>query len=511
VPPLANAPSLTFALPEVILVLGILTVLLVGLVRRDVSRYVPAALTMVVAAAALLVTVTTGDHLPRGLFEGLIARDPFADFFKGIALCTVLVVALVSTRARDAIDYRRRDREAPELYALLLSAVLGVHLMAAATDLLMVYLSLEFVSVMSYVLTGFTRGSRRSAEAALKYVIYGGVASGTFLYGLSLLYGLAGATDLPAVRAALAEAPPLLAFAAVALCMAGFGYKVAVVPFHMWCPDVYQGAPTVVAAFLSVAPKAGGFALILRFFHAPGGPDVTSAAAPGAAETVWPMLALTLAVVTMTLGNLAALAQRNLKRLLAYSAIAHAGYLFLGVAVGPPAGHQAILFYLGVYLFMNLAAFCTVVAVADRGGGETVESWAGLGTRMPLAAFVMTVALFALAGIPPTAGFIGKYYLFAAVVQEGRATGAGPFYVAAVIAVLNSVVSLSYYARVVRAMYIEKTAPGAPALGPLPLPHAVALIFLLAPTILLGLYWAPLESLSGEALRLWTPPGAEAH
>jgi NADH-quinone oxidoreductase subunit N len=370
--------------------------------------------------------------------------------------------------------------------------------------MLLAYLGLELVSVMSYVLTGFTRGSRRSAEASLKYVIYGGVASGCFLYGLSLLYGFVGSTDLTAARAAMAAAPGPLALTAMALCLAGLGYKVAVVPFHMWVPDVYQGAPIPVAAFLSVASKAGGFALLLRFLGATGG-ALPEGIEPGAQGDVpWSMLALVLAVITMTLGNLAALGQHNLKRLLAYSSIAHAGYLFLGVAVGAPGGHQAILFYLGVYLFVNLAAFAVVVVVARTEADEEIERWAGLGRRQPLAAFTMTVALVALAGLPPTAGFIGKFYLFAAVISRGRELGQGMFYAAALIAVLNSVVSLYYYARVVRAMYMEPAGPELPLLRP-GLALRLVLVALLVPTLALGLYWAPLDELTAQAQSLWSP------
>jgi NADH-quinone oxidoreductase subunit N len=328
------------------------------------------------------------------------------------------------------------------------------------------------------------------------------VASGCFLYGLSLLYGFAGTTDLAAARAAMGSAPVPLALVAMALCLAGLGYKVAVVPFHMWAPDVYQGAPIPVAAYLSVASKAGGFALLLRFFGSTGGPLPEVADDPSGAAIPWSLLALVLAVITMTLGNLAALGQRNLKRLLAYSSIAHAGYLFLGVAVGAPGGHQAILFYLGVYLFVNLAAFAVVVVVARTEADEEIERWAGLGRRQPLAAFTMTVALVALAGLPPTAGFIGKFYLFAAVISRGRELGQGMFYAAALIAVLNSVVSLYYYARVVRAMYLEPAGPELPLLRPGVLLRLV-LVVLLLPTLALGLYWAPLDQLTGQALSLW--------
>jgi NADH-quinone oxidoreductase subunit N len=498
---LGNGGSLGLFLPELVLIAGILGVLLVGLLWPRSARALPAGLTVLTALGTMAATLASADGVPRGLFGGLLARDAFGDFFKLLAPLAVALVALLSLRARDALDFPRPDREAPEYFALLLTAVLGTQLMATATDLLMAYLALELTSLMSYVLAGYTRGSRRSAEAALKYVVYGGVASGAMLYGLSLLYGLAGSTDLGRVRAALDSAPAPVALAAVALCLAGLGYKVAVVPFHMWCPDVYEGAPTPVAAFLSVAPKAGGFALLVRFFG-----DGRHAAGP----VPWAMLALVLAVATMTLGNLAALGQRSVKRLLAYSSIAHAGYLLLGIAAGAPAGHQALLFYLGAYLFMNLAAFGVVIAVSDtaaspeaREGLESIDSWAGLSRRSPLLAFVMAVVLFGLAGLPPTAGFVGKYYLFSALVVAGRQSGLGMYYVAAILAVLNSVLSLAYYLRVVRAMYIEPAAPSPrrPLASPLPL----VLGGLLVATVLLGIYWAPLDQLTAASLSRWLP------
>jgi NADH-quinone oxidoreductase subunit N len=513
-PPLDNAASFAFALPDLVLAAGIVLVLAVGLISRGLPRRYPAALAVAITIAAVAATLATADGQSRGLFGGLIARDAFADFFKLLAPAAAAIVSLLALRARDAIDFStaHKDDEAPEFFALILTAALGVQLMAAATDLLMAYLALELVSIMSYVLTGFSRGSRRSAEAALKYVVYGGVASGAMLYGLSLLYGIAGSTSLSAVVAALATAPRPLALVAVALSLAGLGYKVAVVPFHMWCPDVYEGAPTPVAAFLSVAPKAGGFALLMRFFGDPTALAVAADTGAPAPAVPWALLALVVAVLTMTLGNLAALSQRNIKRLLAYSSIAHAGYVFLGLAVGAPAGHQAILFYLGAYLFMNLAAFGVVVAVADLSGGgsdaavdaERIANWAGLSRRAPLLALVMTIALLALGGLPPSAGFIGKYYLFSALIAAGRAQGQTMYFVAALIAVGNSVVSLYYYLRVIRSMYID---PVPAALGvaraPIAAPLPALLLALVAAIVALGIYWTPLATLSAEALGRW--------
>jgi NADH-quinone oxidoreductase subunit N len=317
------------------------------------------------------------------------------------------------------------------------------------------------------------------------------------LYGMSLLYGLAGSTELHALRAAAAGAPPLLVLTAVALCLGGLGYKIAVVPFHMWCPDVYEGAPTPVTAFLSVAPKAAGFALLLRFL---GAAVPLEGALP---RSPWLLLLLLLAVVTMTVGNLGALVQRSAKRLLAYSSIAHAGFLLLGLAAGP-AGTRALLLYLAIYLFMNLTAFVVVAFVVDATGSDDVDAFRGLGRRAPAAALALAIALVALTGLPPTAGFIAKYALFSALLEEASRGGGAVYVVVALLAVLNSVLSLGYYARLLRAMYLDRT-PGADAARPLPLPtpHLVLLALLAVPTLLFGLDWTPLGSLVDRSLALW--------
>jgi NADH-quinone oxidoreductase subunit N len=496
--PLSNAASWRWAIPEIVLTVAVLLVLVLDLVRPARGRRMAPLLALVALGLAALATLrTTGDAV--GLFGGLLARDPFADFFKVLALAATGVAVLLTLRATDAND--EADTRAPaELYALLLTAALGVHLMAAATHLLVAYLALELVSVVSYALAGFTPRSHRSSEAALKYAIYGGVASACLLYGLSLLYGLAGSLDLAAVRAAAATGPPAAVTLAMVLVVAGLGYKVAAVPFHMWCPDVYEGAPTPVAAFLSVAPKAGGFALLLRVGGAGlGPPDL--AGTPGGGP--WLPVLLTLAAATMTVGNLAALGQTSLKRLLAYSSIAQAGYVLLGVAAGPPAGHTAALFYLAVYLPMNLAAFAVVVSAAASGAGETLADVAGLGRRMPLPSVALTVALLGLAGLPPTAGFVGKYQLFSSLVERGTRSG-GVFHVVLVLAVLNSVVSLAYYARVIRALYFAEPPVGAPALAARPFDVAVA-VPLAALTLALGVAFGGLGAWAEGAMVMWAP------
>jgi NADH-quinone oxidoreductase subunit N len=495
-----NIGSLLFFWPEMVLVIGIIGLLLVDLVRRGARPRLVLGLTLCVLAGVVVASLVTTAGRPRGLFGGLIARDPFADFFKYFFALTSGIVGLVTLRSRETVDSSRRDPDAGEFYALVLGITLGMNLMAAATDLIMAYMSLELVSLLSYVLAGYRRRQRASSEAALKYAIYGGVASGVMLYGMSLLYGLAGGTSLMAVRSAVAQAGSTpLVIVAISLVMTGFGYKIASVPFHMWCPDVYEGAPTPVTAFLSVGPKAAGFALLIRFFYGVA-PDLGP---QGFADgSFFAAFLGVMAILTMTVGNLVAIAQQNLKRLLAYSSIAHAGYLLMGLSTGTAAGVRAILFYLVVYLVMNLGAFIVVIGIAEAGYGDRVEDYRGLGYRAPFAAVVMGVFLFSLTGLPPMAGFVGKFYLFAAVLEKG-----GPFYVIlAVVGVLNSAISLYYYARVLRAMYFQQPVVGAgrPQMARL---HACTLGALAVITVALGLYWAPVVNFVGRSLTQWAAQG----
>jgi NADH-quinone oxidoreductase subunit N len=335
---------------------------------------------------------------------------------------------------------------------------------------------------------------RRSSEAAFKYVVYGGVSSGIMLYGFSLIYGLTGTLDIFEIAGYLGSGSPygLTLFLAATLVMAGLGYKVASVPFHFWCPDVYEGAPTPVTAFLSVAPKAGGFALLARFFYL--GFSAYDGASGRALGVDWQMLLAVISAATMTLGNLSAIWQNNLKRLLAYSSIAHAGYMMMGVVMLSSSGLKAVLFYTAAYLFMNLGAFLVVLVLAVRIGSEHIKDYNGLGWRSPWIALAMTAFLFSLTGLPPTAGFIGKIYLFASVIDGG-------LYWLAVVGVLNSAVSLYYYARIIRAMYLEK--PATEERVAIPAFATVTLLVLFAGTLVLGVYWAPLADLADRSTTLF--------
>ncbi|MBI4197406.1 MAG: NADH-quinone oxidoreductase subunit N [Deltaproteobacteria bacterium] len=426
-------------------------------------------------------------------FSNMIVFDGMGHFFNYLFAGALLLAILFSTKSEEV---ERTDETS--YYTLLVALTLGMMLLAVSNHLLMIYLSLELVSVLSYVLTGYVRGSRRSSEAALKYVIYGGVASGIMAYGMSLLYGLTGSMELPVIADYLQThaVNRSVLFLSVLLMMAGFGYKIAAFPFQMWCPDVYEGAPTPFTAFLSVGPKAAGFAILIRFF-------LTAMGTRGEAGFIdpkfsgWPELMIILSVATMTLGNLAALVQTNMKRLLAYSSIAHAGYMLMGFAALNDDAVRAILFYLVVYLLMNLGAFLVVIVVANQLRVEDLQGYAGLSRRGGLGAalsIAMAIFLFSLTGIPPFAGFIGKFYLFGAVIRSG-------LYGLAIIGVLNSVVSLYYYVRVVKLMFFDEALDSRPFPMPV-LRHGVALAGLAFLTLYLGLFWNGLANLSARSATL---------
>ncbi len=319
---------------------------------------------------------------------------------------------------------------------------------------------------------------------------------------MSWLFGITQSLDLSTIGYRLwtssvseASVPGVVVIAVVCM-LAGFGYKISAAPFHMWTPDVYEGAPTPVTAFLSVGPKAAGFAVLLRFFA-----EALSMQGPGGmhpAHSPWPVLGGLLAMATMTIGNLSALGQHNVKRMLAYSSIAHAGYMLLGFCVFNDAGTAAILFYVATYCLMNLGAFLVVFAVAERNGGdESIDAFAGLGTRAPMLATAMAIFLFSLTGLPPFAGFVGKFYIFAALVRAGTSY----YWLLASVGVINSVVSLFYYVRVMRAMYLTPAARPDERVA-VALPHKLTMVALAVPTVVLGIYWGPLYDFVASSLAL---------
>ena len=423
-------------LPELALAALGMVVLVAGLSRRGSHGTLGAlAVASLVAAGVALAYSVAHTAAGERFFFGMLVLDPFAVFFKTLFLVASTLAILLS------LDYlKRHDCRPAEYHTLVMFATIGMMVMAATVHLVAIYVGLELMALSTYVLAGYFRREVKSHEAAAKYFVLGALSSGVLLFGLSLLYGACGSLDLGSVAAALRRGPVgPTAMIGMALVACGFLFKVAAVPFHVWTPDVYEGAPTPITAFLSVGPKAAAFAMFLRVFLV--------GLEPLAAE--WRWLVGGAAMLTMIWGNVAALTQDNVKRMLAYSSIAHAGYALLGLVAGGANGVQSVLFYMLVYTVTNLGAFGFVILLESRGyAGETVADFAGLARRHPLAAFGMLLFLLSLGGIPPTAGFMGKLYLFAAAVNAG-------YIWLVVVAVLMSAVSLYYYLRIVLQMYLR--------------------------------------------------------
>ncbi|OWK41706.1 NADH-quinone oxidoreductase subunit N [Fimbriiglobus ruber] len=456
--------------------------------------------------------------LPDGpAFSGLLALDPLAAYLRGLLLAFA-VLAVVLTRLTGIPD----ADDAADFYTLLLGGTLGMMVMVSANHLLMVFVGIEMASLPSYALSGFLKGKKRGSEAALKYVVYGAAASGFMLYGISLLVAALGTGHLPTLAAGYAHALhaggfPLPLAAGTLLVLVGLGFKLGAVPFHFWLPDVFEGAAAEVGAFLSVASKAAAVGLTARFLLA----LQAAVAAHGADDPATFLLLpktiglglLVAAALTATLGNLVALAQTNLKRLLAYSTIAHAGYMLMALATMTKAGTAAVLFYLAAYLLMNLGAFAVVAFVRNHSGGdETIAAVRGLLVRSPALTAALTVFLLSLLGLPPLAGFAGKFQVFAAVFDAGRGyalAGASDlgiaFYVLLGIGIVNTVVSAGYYLRILRAAGLDDPVGVDEKGEPVPLGEssgaALYVCVLAAALVALGIWWGPLADLAARAVR----------
>ena len=480
---MSNLNSLTHFWPELILTVTVLVAIIADLLYRKEDSFKVAWWVLGGLALTLFAVRMSGGAL-SGLFMGTIAMDPFANFFKVLVLISTTFVILMSFDSADLKGYR-----VGEYFSIMAIMAFGLFLMASAIDVIMVYLAIEIVSIMSFFLAGYLKKKQDSNEASLKYVIYGAFSSGIMLYGLSLLFGLTGTTKFFEMREAIAQLGPeanLALILSAVFILVGFGYKISAVPFHFWTPDVYEGSPTTITAYLSVAPKAAGFAMLIRFFN-----QVFGDGSPLGAETwtalnnvPWPQLVAVLAAATMTVGNLVAIQQSSVKRMLAYSSIAHAGYMMMALPLMSQSGVYGIMMYLLMYLFMNLGAFYVVIYVQGKTGGESFDDYNGLGWRMPFVAGVMTLFMVALTGLPPTAGFIGKFYIFAAVIEAGS-----QYYWLAFVGVINSVVSLYYYIRVVKHMYLTGDRSESIALPTSMLTTAI-LIALAIPTFVFGWYFS---------------------
>jgi NADH-quinone oxidoreductase subunit N len=502
-------------LPELVVSGGIVLLLFCRLLKA-LDRTHLGVVAVFVLAVALYDTALLwkrGGYQPGATgFTGMLAADPFAGFVRAVVLAAALVTVLftLATRIPDADD-------SGDFYTLLLGGTLGMMLMAAANHLMMVLVAVEMASLPSYALAGFLKGRRAGSEAALKYVVYGAGASGVMLYGISLLAGTFGTGHLPDVAAGTAARLAAGGFDPVmitgyAFLFIGFGFKLSAVPFHFWCPDVFEGAAAEVAGFLSVASKAGAVALttrVLLTLDAAAGPNVYLI--PGSLGLAVGVIA----AITVTFGNLAAFGQTNLKRLLAYSTIAHAGYMLLAVAVVTPPAVSAVLFYLVAYLVMNLGAFGCVALVRNATGSERLEAYRGLVRRSPGLVVCFTLFLLGLLGLPPLAGFAGKFQVFAALYDAGRtATAAGrgdlgtAFYALLAVGAVNTALSAYYYLKVVRAMTLEEPPAAA---GPVRVvAGASALLTALAALLIAaGVMWDPVTRLTDRAaasLRAAAPP-----
>ena len=472
-PPGFSAADFYNILPEIVLTSGALLVLVTDVVTSRASRPLLGRVTLAVLGATILTLLPFHDADTLAS-QGLLAIDGFAFFFKLLFLLAAVITVLMSASYLDVEGLR-----AGEYYFLILCATLGMMFMASGIDLITIFVGLETMAVAFYILVGFLKPNRRSNEASVKYFLLGAFSLGILLFGMSTLYGLSGTTNLRELATTLAtqERGPLLIMALV-MVVAGIGFKIAAVPFHMWAPDVYEGAPTPITAFLSVGSKAAAVAMMLRIF-VEGLPLLAD---------VWQPLFWVLAVLTMTVGNLAALTQSNVKRMLAYSAIAHTGYVLIGVVAGTTRGVTAILVYMVVYAFMQLGAFAVIVMLRRTDVvGDELKDLSGLYFRHPAAACAMLFFMLSLGGIPPTAGFMGKFWLFGAAVESG-------YVWLAVIGVVNSAISLYYYVRVIVFMWFTEEALGSPIVTSPAM--AVALTVSLVGAVVLGVYPGPLFELA---------------
>ncbi len=440
--------NLSLFIPEIILACFAVLVILLDLVIKQKSVLAWVSVAGLIASGWFSVIMWGGNY-PAG-FNNMIAADNFALFFKLLFLSIAMLVIMASNKY--VLKFARFQGE---YYALLLLATLGVILMVASTDLIVIYVALELASISLYVLVSLLK-DKKSTESSIKYLLVGATASGVLLYGMALVFGFTGTTQLGEIAKAISatsgqsllENPGL--FMGISLMISGFGFKITAVPFQMWVPDIYEGAPTTVAAYLSVASKASGFAVVLRVFH-------TAFGSPEWLTQNWGLVFAALAVLTMIIGNVLAIPQTNIKRMMGYSSIAQAGYLMVGLAAlgmaapGSILGQSGIIFFLTSYTLTNLGVFIAIILITSNTNSDLIADFAGMGKRSPWLALALTLCLISLIGMPPAAGFMAKFYIFSAAAKSGLVW-------LVIIAVINSVISAYYYLRIVNVMWFAKPA-----------------------------------------------------
>lgn len=452
-------------IPQFIVIIGGMALMLLEPFTSPERKSRLARIAVLATVVAALSLMPQWNIRPRTIFQGMFIVDNFSVFFQWLFLVIAGVSAFISMRFNERESINRG-----EYYALLLFACSGMSMMAASGDLIFTFIGIEILSIATYILAGFKRSDARSNESSLKYFLLGSFATAFMLYGISLIYGSTGSTNYQMIRGLLSLQADIqiTTMVGMGLLLVGFGFKIAIVPFHSWAPDVYEGAPTPVTAFMTVGPKAAGFAALIR---------ILVQALPVLDEN-WSSILWLIAILTMTLGNVVAVRQKNVKRMLAYSAIAHAGYLLIGIVSNSDMGFSAVLFYLVVYTIMNLLAFSIILSFSQTGDYRVnLDDYVGLARKAPFAAAALSLALISLAGIPLTGGFMGKFYLFSAAVQKG-------YIGLAIIGVLNSVVSVYYYFRLLVLMYMRE--PGEDSLQPEPIGWPMRIIIGMG---IVGILW----------------------
>jgi len=478
-----NTADIIRFLPEIILsVMGTVLMVLDPIINRRSSNAF-GHITLLSLVAALIGSVYAYTEAGTA-FGGMLVVDGFATFFRVLVIAVGILTVLPSYRF-----LRRQDAETSEYHALLLYSIAGQCLMASANELIMIFLGLEISSISSYILAGYLRDDKRANESALKYFLLGSFATGFFLYGVAFIYGSTGTVNLSAVHAALTgpNAPsPVFTGVAAALMFVGLGFKVSASPFQVWAPDVYQGAPTPVTAFLSAGPKAAAFAIFFRIFMTAFAPIANG----------WEPLVWISALLSMTIGNFAALMQANVKRLLAYSSIAHAGYVMVALTARSDVGTAAAMFYLAAYAFMNIGAFAVVSHLSGKGEKyQNVDDFAGLGQKQPVTAAMLSIFLLSLIGVPLTGGFFGKFYIFKAALESHLVW-------LTVLGLLNSAVAAYYYLRLLVVMYMREPSDATANAEPLTLGLRAALFLPALGTLVLGIFPSWVLEFAGKSSNL---------
>ena len=466
---MGNLESLQYFLPEIVIVIALLFTIIL-----DLLGYRKYILPFVLSACALIGILLYGQgYSDKHIFLGMLTLDSLSYYFKCIILLSTTSIILISNYSR-VLDKEYQS----EYNMLLLSILLGMFLMTSAVNLIMIYLAIELVSIPSYILAGILKNDKKSNEASLKYVIFGSFASGLMLYGLSLLYGVTGSFDLAVISESMSTiSNPYFLYTTFILILVGFGYKISMAPMHYWTPDVYEGSPTTITAFLSVAPKAAGFAILIRFFLGIFDTSIVNI-------IDWTLVIAILSAATMTIGNVLALRQTNVKRMLAYSTISHVGFMLMAFSTASIEATVGIAFYMTMYIFMSLSSFYMVIFAENKLNAKNIEDWAGLGYKNMILGSFMVVSLVSLAGLPPTSGFIGKVYLFKVLFSEEK------FYWLAIIGVINSVISLYYYFKIVKSMYFKELDKPESVVAH-PVVHW-SIIILSSQNLLFYFYWEPL-------------------